>query len=45
MLPDRKNADLALATTAAFLIQVYTETTLQSGIFIKKMPPSTDSKR
>jgi hypothetical protein len=28
----------------AFSIQMYTETTLQSGIFIKKMPPSTDSK-
>jgi hypothetical protein len=29
----------------AFSIQVYTETTLQGGIFIKKMPHSTDSKR
>jgi hypothetical protein len=34
-----------LSPAKAFLIQVYTETTLQGGIFIKKMPPSTDSKR
>ncbi len=45
MAPRQYPYNRPLDAVIAFSIQVYTETKQQSGIFLKKMPPATVSKR